>query len=71
MDKGFLPIFSVNTDEEANALLIRACKFGLNGEYIVPELAEEQTLENLYDFGDRLRAIYKQQTGRRKTTRRA
>lgn len=57
-EKGFLPIFSVNTDQEALDLLIVACPRNLNGAFIAPELVEEQTLENLYAFGDRLRALY-------------
>lgn len=34
-----------------------ACPRGTNGEYIARELAQEQTLENLEAFGQRL-ALY-------------
>jgi hypothetical protein len=30
----------------------------MNGEYIAPELAREQTLDNLDAFGDRLERYY-------------
>lgn len=57
---GFLPVFSVRNREEAEKLLIMACPTNINGEYIAPELAEVQTLDNLYAFGDRLAALYEQ-----------
>lgn len=56
--QGYLPIFSVDTEEEARQLLIATCKRNLEGEFVAPELTQEQTLENLYAFGDRLREIY-------------
>jgi len=55
---GFLPAFSVNTVEEAKRLLIMACPTNIDGDFIAPELAEEQTLERLYAFGDRLATLY-------------
>jgi hypothetical protein len=55
---GFLPIFSVNSEEEAKRLLVAACSRNRDNEFIANELAEEQTLDNLYAFGDRLREIY-------------
>jgi hypothetical protein len=51
---GFLPVFSVATDEEAKALLVLACQRGYDGEYYAPDLIEEQTLENLAAFSQRL-----------------
>lgn len=62
--KGSLPIFSVDTEEEAKALLIMTCKRSLDGKLYAPELAESQTLENLYAFGDRLRAAYRRMKSR-------
>lgn len=56
--KGTLPAFSVGSEAEAKALLTLACPTNANGEYVAPELVEEQTLENLYAFGDRLRRIH-------------
>lgn len=57
--EGFLPVFSVNTEEEAQRLLMLACKRNYAGELIAPELAQEQTLDNLWAFGDRLEGLYK------------
>jgi len=51
---GRLPVFSVDTEQEAIALLTLACPTNMNGEFIAPELAYEQTLENLDKFSDRL-----------------
>ncbi len=56
--KGFLPVFSVNTAAEAEDLLILACPRNDAGEFVAPDLAQEQSLENLYKFGDRLRKAY-------------
>lgn len=64
---GFLPVFSVDTEEEAVALLTAACPRDRGtGEFIARELVEEQTLENLYAFGDRLREIYGKMKRRRR-----
>jgi hypothetical protein len=74
IEDGFLPIFSVDTEEEAKALLILTCSSNMAGEYIARELAQEQTLENLYAFGDRLRAGYeriKARNGSSAATRRS
>jgi len=60
VDDGFLPVFSVNTEDEAKRLLVLACPTNLDGDYISPELVKEQTLERLYAFGDRLECIYEQ-----------
>lgn len=56
--KGFLPIFSVDTAEEAEKLIVLTCPMNLAGEYVAPELAVKQTLDGLYAFGDRLRDAY-------------
>ena len=55
---GRLPVFTVNNEEEAKLLVSLACPTNAQGEHIAPELAEEQTLENLYSFGDRLNRLY-------------
>jgi hypothetical protein len=57
-DDGWLPVFSVDTEEEAEQLLIASCPRGLDGAFYAPELAQEQTLENLQAFSDRLLSIY-------------
>jgi len=53
-----LPVFTVNNEEEAKLLVSLACPTNAQGEHIAPELAEEQTMENLYSFSDRLNDIY-------------
>ena len=54
MDEGFLPVYSVDTEEEAEQLLVMACPRNAAGEFVARELAQEQTLENLWSFGDKL-----------------
>ena len=56
--EGFLPVFSVNTEDEAKKLLILVCPRNENGEFVAPELAREQTLDNLWAFGDKLERAY-------------
>lgn len=56
--RGTLPVFSVADEEEARELLVMACPTNLRREFVAVELAEEQTLENLYAFGDRLRGLH-------------
>lgn len=55
--EGSLPVFSVDTEEEAEALLTAACPLNHKGEYYAPELAREQTLENLDKFSERLQVL--------------
>lgn len=64
---GFLPIFSVDTEQEAIDLLTEVCPRNVEGEFVARELVEEeQTLENLYAFGDRLRDRYARMKERRR-----
>jgi hypothetical protein len=56
---GMLPIYSVDSEAEAKALLVVACPTNLRGEFIARELAEHQTLENLWAFGERLERTHK------------
>lgn len=62
VEPGFLPCYSVDTEDEARDLLVATCstvKAGpQRGEFIARELLEEQTLENLAAFGDRLAAAH-------------
>ena len=53
-----MPVFSVDTDKEARALLTLCCRTDYDGQFIASELAEEQTLENLQAFSDRLAKGY-------------
>ena len=59
VDPGFLPVYSVDTVREARELLTAACSTNLDGEFIADELAAEQTLHNLYEFGRRLERVHK------------
>ena len=54
LPRGKLPVFSVSTEEEAKKLLVLACPTNISGEFIAPELAETQNLENLQHFSERL-----------------
>lgn len=56
--EGSLIAYSVDTEEEADTLVTLACPTNLDNEYFAPELAEEQTLENLYAFGFRLESLH-------------
>jgi hypothetical protein len=61
--EGHLPVFSVDTEEEAKTLIARCCELvfvdSLNTTaYLAQELEAEQTLENLYKFGTRLEKEY-------------
>ncbi len=56
--KGFLPVFSVDTEEEAKQLLIATCPRGDDGHFYARELIEEQTLENLQVFSDKLAMVW-------------
>ncbi len=63
---GYLPVYSVDTEEEAKQLLTVACGTTVKGEFFARELATEQTIENLFAFGDRLaRAHHFMQEGKR------
>jgi hypothetical protein len=47
-------VFSVDTEEEAEKLIRLCCPTDVDGNYFARELAEEQTLENLQAFSDKL-----------------
>lgn len=47
-------MYSVDTVEDAKMLLCMACSTNLKGQYIARELVEEQTIPNLFAFGERL-----------------
>jgi hypothetical protein len=57
--QGYLPVMTVDTVEEANRLLALTCKKNIKGDYVAPELTEEQTLDRLEAFGQRLDEAYK------------
>lgn len=58
VEDGFLPVYSVDTEKEARALLVLACETNMNGDFVARELAQEQTIERLFAFGDRLAATH-------------
>ena len=51
-------MFTTDTPEEASALITLACPVDLDGNHYAPELAQEQTLENLTAFSARLADLY-------------
>jgi hypothetical protein len=51
---GWLPVYSVDTEKEARALLVFSCQTNADGEFVARELVGEQTVENLVAFGRRL-----------------
>jgi hypothetical protein len=51
---GSLPVYSVDSEEEAERLLTLTCGTNVRGEHFARELAENQTIENLFAFGERL-----------------
>lgn len=58
VERGFLPVFSVDTEEEAERLLVAACQTNMWGDFVAEELVRDQSLENLYAFGRRLERIW-------------
>lgn len=54
LPKGRLPVFSVETEDDARALIVASCPRDTAGHFYARELAEEQTLENLERFAQRL-----------------
>lgn len=68
---GWLPVYSVDTEDEARRLLVVACpKVMVEGklEYVARELVTEQTLPNLYAFADRLRETHERLIARMEQT---
>jgi hypothetical protein len=52
-------VFSVDTEAEAEQLIIATCPRNAAGIYYARELVHEQSLENLQAFSDKLAAVYK------------
>lgn len=55
---GSLPVFSVDTEEEAVELLTLACETNILGQWLARELVFEQSLDNLQAFSNRLARTY-------------
>ena len=47
-------------ENRAKSLIVASCGTNLEGEYIARELAQEQTIDNLHAFGERLAEREKQ-----------
>lgn len=58
LPKGHLPVFSMDTELEAEALVVATCPTGYDGKHYARELAEEQTLLNLAKFSDKLASVH-------------
>lgn len=54
VEDGFLPVFSVSTEDEAKSLIVLACNRDGAGNLYARELATEQTLKNLDAFSTRI-----------------
>ena len=59
VEEGFLPVYSVDSEEEARNLLVLSCETNLEGEFISRELAQDRTLESLQTFSARLAEMHK------------
>ena len=53
-NEGALPVYSVGDEVEAKELIALCCPMTYDGKYYARELAEEQTLERLEMFAQRL-----------------
>lgn len=62
---GFLPVFSVDTEEQAKRLIVMTCPTDIEGNYYSRELAQEQTLANLQAFSDKLARAWQPNEGRK------
>lgn len=51
---GYLPVFTVDTEEQARMLITLTCPTDPEGNYYARELLQEQTVENLQKFSDKL-----------------
>ena len=56
--KGFLPVYSVDTEEQAEQLLTAACQTNIDGDFVAEELARDQKVETLVGFSDKLHSVY-------------
>jgi len=61
---GFLPVFSVGSEAEAKSLLTVACQTNIDGEFIARELAQDQTIDGLFAFGERLEKMHERMVER-------
>lgn len=67
---GHLPVFSVNTEKEAEDLLLLCCSRGVDGKRYAQELAAEQSVNNLAKFSQKLAKGYEYLLGKYEEERR-
>jgi hypothetical protein len=70
---GYLPAYSVDTEDEARQLIERCCvQVWIDSQhttgYVAQELEQEQTLDNLTAFGERLDREYKKMKEEQRAT---
>ena len=58
VESGFLLAYSVDTEQEALDLLTSTCSTNNNNEFVARELIHDQTVENLWAFGERLKGVH-------------
>lgn len=58
MPDGALPVFSVDTEEEAKLLIISTCPKDYEGNYYSRELAANRTIPTLFAFGEKIAKIH-------------
>ena len=58
VEPGFLPVFSVDTEDDARRLLAASCSRNLDGEFVAEELTQNQDLDRLFAFGRRLERMW-------------
>ena len=69
--KGFLPVYSVDTEEDAKMLVTLACPLGLDNLHYAPELvgtSGDERIRKFVAFGKRLVKIHQMMKKRMKKT---
>lgn len=56
--RGFLPVFSTDTEEEARSVIVATCSRGLDGKYYSHDLAREQSIEVLFALSEKMARAY-------------
>ncbi len=56
--EGHLPVFNVGSEAEASLLITMTCETNIMGLYVARELAEEQTIETLEKFSERIAMMH-------------
>jgi len=56
--RGFLPVFSTDTEEEALSVIVATCSRGPDGNYYSHDLAREQSLDRLRYLSEKMARVY-------------